>query len=248
MKESSKMANLVTIDNKQHRQVKIDASKAELHGKNLHLIPVVMSEFINLAVQYPIVITKNGDTGQFVFAAMLGFEEQENLFWNNEQWQGLYLPLQIRRQPFFVANPEEGSEQAQNGDYIVCLDQDSPTISAEGSLALFDAQGADTEYFQQAKSMLVALLSGEAQNQKLLELLEKMDLIQPMTLEITFANQTSNTLNGFYTIDQDKLSALSDAQLVALHKAEVLQPIYTLITSVGQIHALIALKNAKLSV
>ncbi len=242
------MANLVTVDNKSHRQVKIDASKAELHGKDLHLIPVVMTEFINLAVQYPIVITKNGDTGQFVFAAMLGFEEKENLFWKNEQWQGLYLPLQIRRQPFFVASPEEGSEQAQNGDYIVCLDQDSPTISAKEGLALFDEQGEDTAYFQQAKSMLSALLAGEAENQKLLELLQQMDLLQPMTLEITFANQTSNTLNGFYTIDQDKLAALNDEQIVMLHKAGVLPAIYTIIASIGQIHALIALKNEKLGV
>lgn len=237
------MANLVTVDNTNHRQLKIEASKAELHGKNLNLIPVVMTEFVNLAVQYPLVITKNGDTGQFVFSAMLGFEAQENLFWKNDQWQGLYVPLQIRRQPFFIANPDEGSEQAQNGDYIVCFDKNSPAVNTESGIAIFDEQGAETPYFQQVKSILAVLLAGETENKKLLELLQQMDLLQPMKLDITFENKTSTTLNGLYTVDQDKLAKLGNEQILSLHKADVLSAIYTLIASLGQIHALIALKN-----
>lgn len=97
------MANLVAVDNKNHKHIKINNTLAETHGKNLHLIPAIVAEFTNLAVQYPILLTKNGDTGQFVCAAMLGFESGENLFWQNEQWQGIYLPLQIQRQPFLLA-------------------------------------------------------------------------------------------------------------------------------------------------
>ena len=83
------MAQLVAIDNKNHLNLKVDAAKAELHGEGLHLVPAVMSEFTSMAVQYPLVITKNADTGQFVVAAMLGFESGENLFWRDGQWQGL---------------------------------------------------------------------------------------------------------------------------------------------------------------
>ena len=76
------MAQLVAIDNKNHLNLTVDAAKAELHGAGLHLVPAVMSEFTNMAVHYPLVITKNADTGQFVVAAMLGFEAGENLFWD----------------------------------------------------------------------------------------------------------------------------------------------------------------------
>ena len=99
------MANIVAVDNKNHKNVQIDTGKLGLHGAKLNMVPVVMSEFSSAAVQYPLAITKNEDTGKFVCVALLGFEVGENLFWENGDWQGLYLPLQIRRQPFFVGTP-----------------------------------------------------------------------------------------------------------------------------------------------
>jgi hypothetical protein len=244
------MAQLVAIDNKNHLNLKVDAAKAELHGAGLHLVPAVMSEFTNMAVQYPLVITKNGDTGQFVVAAMLGFEAGENLFWREGQWQGLYLPLQIRRQPFFLANPEQSpdynSEEKNSGDYVVCFDSESPAVTSDEGQALFSEDGADTEYFQQAKYCLAQLLEGELANKQLLEQLERLQLLQVMKMEVTFANQQSTTLNGLYTIDTEKLAALSSENISSLHKAGLLQAIYTLITSLGQIHHLIDLKNKQL--
>jgi hypothetical protein len=240
------MAQLVAIDNKNHLNLKVDAAKAELHGAGLHLVPAVMSEFTNMAVQYPLVITKNADTGQFVVAAMLGFESGENLFWREGQWQGLYLPLQIRRQPFFVGNPEHSKNQAESGDYVVCFDSESPAIAANEGEALFSDDGVDTEYFQQAKYCLAQLLEGELANKQLLEQLERLELLQVMQMEVTFANQQSTTLNGLYTVDTEKLAALSSENISSLHKAGLLQAIYTLITSLGQIHHLIDLKNKQL--
>ncbi len=236
------MTQLVVIDNKNHLKLKIDSNKAEQHGANLHLIPAVMSEFINIAVQYPLVITKNADTGQFVIAAMLGFEAGENLFWREEQWQGLYLPLQIRRQPFFVSNTDKNSDK---GDYVICFDSNSPTISHDDGQGLFDDNGEESEYFQQAKSCLAQLLRGEVDNKRLLTHLEEMDLLQVMKMEITFANQQTTKLNGLYTIDQDKLANLSADRIANLHSEGLLQAIYTLITSLGQMHHLIDLKNKK---
>ncbi|PCH95419.1 MAG: peptidase [Gammaproteobacteria bacterium] len=237
------MAQLVAIDSKNHLNLKIDDSKIELHGKTLHLVPAVLSEFTNMVVQYPLVITKSADSGQFVFAAMLGFEAGENLFWRDEQWQGLYLPLQIRRQPFFVSNTENSNNK---GDYVVYFDSDSPTISTEDGQALFDEQGNESDYFQQAKSCLAQLLRGEADNSRLIAHLQKMELLQVMKMEITFANQQTATLNGLYTIDQEKLASLSAENISILHKEELLQTVYTLITSLGQMHQLIDLKNKKL--
>ena len=241
------MAQLIAIDNKNHLNLKVDASKAELHGANLHLVPAVMSEFSNMAVQYPLMITKHADTGQFVCAGMLGFEAGENLFWQEGEWQGLYLPLQIRRQPFFLGNPEESATQVASGDYVVCFDSDSPAISADEGQPLFNENGTDTECFQEAKSCLVQLLQGELANKKLVEMLEKMQILQVMKMEITFANQQSTTLNGLYTVNEEKLAALPEEKIAILHKAGLLPAIYALIISLGQMHNLINLKNKRLA-
>jgi len=240
------MANLVAVDNKNHLKVQIDTSKLALHGAKLNMIPVVLSEFSSLAAQYPIALTKNGDTGEFVFVALLGFEAGENLFWQNDEWQGLYLPLQIRRQPFFVGNPDANNQIAEKGDHIVCIDKQSPAITAEGGMALFDERGLDTEFFQQTKACLAHILSGEVDNKNLIESLQKMDLLQSMSLEITFANQESKRLNGLYTVNQDTLAKLNDEHILQLHKLGLLASIHTMVTSLGHVQTLIDLKNKRL--
>ena len=240
------MANLVAVDNKNHLKVQIDTSKLALHGAKLNMVPVVLSEFSNLAVQYPIVLTKNGDTGKFVFVALLGFEAGENLFWQNGQWQGLYLPLQIRRQPFFVGNPDASNPIVKNGDHIVCIDTQSPAITSEGGMALFDDRGLVTEFFHQTKACLAQLLTGEVDNKNLIDNLQNMALLQSMSLEITFANLESRRLNGLYTINQDKLAKLNDEHILQLHKLGLLGAIHILITSLGHVQALIDLKNKRL--
>ena len=242
------MTNLVAVDNKNHLNTKIDLSKVEQHGADLHLVPVVLSEFIHLAVQYPIFLTKNGNTGQFVFSAMLGFEKSENLFWQQEQWQGLYVPLQVRRQPFFVeANVNQHNDAQHNNELTVCLNADSPAISDEIGEAIFNENGQESNFFREVKANLTELLKGEKDNNILLESLLSMSLIQPMTLDVTFVNQSSTKLTGLYTIDQDKLASLSHEQVITLYQTGLLPAIYTMITSLGQVHALIDLKNKRLN-
>lgn len=242
------MANLVAVDNKNHRKLQIDASKLALHGADLNMIPVLMSEFSSVAVQYPIALTKNGDTGEFVFIALLGFEAGENLFWQNGEWQGLYLPMQIRRQPFFVGQPKENNQATtQSGDHIVCIDSQSPAVTNEGGMAIFDERGLDTEYFQEAKACLAHILKGEAENKILIDNLQKMDLLQSMSLKITFINQVSTHLNGLYTVDKDKLAKLNDEQVLHLHKLGLLAAAHTLSTSLTHVQTLIDLKNQRLA-
>jgi hypothetical protein len=242
------MTHLVAVDNKNHLNTKIDLSKIEQHGADLHLVPVVLSEFIHLAVQYPIVLTKHGETGQFVFSAMLGFEKNENLFWQDEQWQGLYVPLQVRRQPFFVeAIEHQNNSEHDNNKLVVCVNMESPALSNNTGEALFDINGQESNFFQEAKAMLAQLLIGEKENNLLLESLTLMGLIQPMSLDITFIDQSSTKLSGLYTIDQDKLGVLTNEQIITLYQSGLLPSIYTMITSLGQIHALIDLKNKRLN-
>lgn len=251
------MANLVAIDPQAHKNLTINPALAEIHGATLNLIPTVLAEFPHLAVQYPIVLAKNGDTGEFIFSALLGFEPHENLFWQQEQWQGLYLPLQLQRQPFFVGDVVD---EKTNGDYVVCLDMDSPSINQASSThasagdelnlnsqSLFTETGEDSPYFQQAKNCLAQLLQGEIDNKNLLNALNKFDLLQPLSVEITFINKQSTRLNGLYTINQDKLAALPVEHIAELHQQHLLPAIYTMITSLGQLYALIERKNACLS-
>ena len=99
--------------------------------------------------------------------------------------------------------------------------------------------------YQSAQESLTALLYGEKQTSMFIELLLDMDLIVPLTLEITLASGANKTIQGLYSIDEDKLNALNNSQLNKLHTSGFLQSAFTQVASLGQIYRLIELKNQR---
>ncbi len=233
------MPAFVALNNQAHKYLKIDSSKIEAQGAHERMVPVVLSEFLKLVVHYPIVLTKNAETGRFVCMALLGFEQQENLFWQNNQWQGIYTPLNILRQPFFIGQENENT--------IICIDSESPCMSKTEGELLFTEQGEDTEFLRNVKTMLAELIHGETQTLIFIQTLLELKLLMPMSLDITFANQQEQRVQGLYTIDEEKLNALNSEAISALHKKNYLQPIYTMLASLGQIYALIQKKNERIA-
>lgn len=241
------MAHLVAVQPAQHQQLYVLPEQVDVHAAGQNLIPVVPAELTHVATQLPLVLAKSGETGQFVLAALTGFAPNENLLMQQGRWLGLYLPLQIQRQPFFVgkANPDDN-------DYVVCIDLDSPATGQNqplpvGAELLFFADGSETDFYRQAKQRLVQLLQGEQQRDALIDVLLQCRLLQPMSLDITFADQSTTRLNGLYTIDADKLAALAPEQVVQLHQQGHLAAIYAILGSAAQIYALIARKNQQLA-
>jgi hypothetical protein len=238
------MSNLVALDRNHHQHFHVNPTLCATHAAGLNLIPVVMSEFRQLVTDYPILLTKNGDTGEFTFVAMLGFLRGENLFWQNNDWQSIYIPLQLRRQPFFVGHLDDKS-----GEYPLCIDMDSPALMSgwltDNDKPLYESTGAETAYLQEAKQCLAQLLQGEQHNKDSIDLLQELGLLQSLSLDIEFEHDEPTRLNGLYTIDETKLRALSDQQLLRLHHANSLEAVYLMLASLGQIYSLIAKKNIR---
>ncbi|WOI37762.1 SapC family protein [Alteromonas sp. CI.11.F.A3] len=235
------MTNMVAINNQHHANLKI-TDDTLTQGANLHLVPVVVSEVNKLIVHYSIVLTKFDDTGKFGLSALLGFEEGENLFWQQGEWDAVYIPAQIDRLPFFI-----GSEP-QNKDVnpILCVDMDNAAVNESDGHALFDKVGEPTAFLAEKQQLLAQLLDGEAQNQSFIACLQSLDLITPFTLDITFENGSKTSITGLYTIDEEKLQALSAESIASLHAKGWLQAIYIVVASNAQIYALIDKKNKAL--
>jgi len=254
------MANLVAIQPELHRHLHVQPQFIESHSAGQHLIPVIPAEVTHVATDLPVVLTKNGDTGQFVLAALTGFKPGENLLWQQGEWQGLYLPLQIQRQPFFVGKASPEAE-----DYTVCIHIDSPAVwpvqtpSTEsqntslnhppiGAEPLFLADGRESEFYQAAKAKLLQLLQGEQQAAQLIDTLIALELLQPMALEITFTDNSSTRLQGLYTVDANKIAQLTPEALLRLHQSGFLAMVFAIANSSAQIYRLIARKNQQLAV
>jgi hypothetical protein len=232
------MTNLVALHNQLHQGLRVDTQSVEAYGGQLHMVPVVLSEFLKLAVQFPIAVTKNKETGQFVCVAIFGFQPGENLFIKDARWDSLYLPLQIKRQPFFL-----GSAEGSADDYVICIDRTHKSLQANSGEAIFDTQGNDTAYMQNIKAILAELVNGEAATQTFIKALSDMQLLQAMHLDIKFNNGETIRVEGIYTVNEQRLRSLDKDDLFKLHNQDWLAPIYTMITSLGHIHGLVERKN-----
>jgi hypothetical protein len=226
------MHRLIALNSAAHRNLRVNEQQVLAHAAQLNMVPVVLGEFLKLCVQYPIVLTKNGQTGQFTCVALFGFEKAENLFWKQERWDALYVPLQVSRQPFFLAP-----------DNIVCIDTMHPSVQQVQGQAIFDEQGAETTYLQQAKQMLAALLDGEQPTDVFIRKLLSLELVRPMRFEIEFANHQKQRIDGLYTVDEARLKALAADTIAELHSLDYLSPIYTMLASLGHIYSLVQRKN-----
>src|SRR6185295_7515029 len=127
--------HLVELSRSEHRELRIRADRVEACASAQHLIPIVASEFRKAAIQYPIVFAKSPETGRFGAYALTGLAPEENLFWNGTELDVAYVPLNVRRQPFYVGTDDEGVAN------VLCIDVESPCVDPSGTKAIVDADG-----------------------------------------------------------------------------------------------------------
>jgi len=223
------MSKIELLNNHTHRSVKVQASAAARYGDNQRFVAVIAGEFPHLAVHYPILLTKDQDTGAFFVGAMLGFDEGENLFLD-EGGMETYRPLNLQRGPFFTA----GSE--------VAIDLDSPRIDEAGK-PLFTEDGEPTQYLQSIMALFRDLKPGLEVTKLFVESLTKRKLIEPIDIDVAFDDGSKRRLAGLYTVNQDALRALPDADVVELFRRGYLQLIYLMVASLKQVPVLARRKN-----
>ena len=73
-----------------------------------------------------------------------------------------------------------------------------------------------------------------------------MELLEEVKIEISVFAELRYDFSGYYSISQEKLAALNAEQLLKLHRAGLLAPVYFLISSLGNFKRLVNLKIARL--
>ena len=231
-----------SLNNVTHKDVRIITENSSKFASGARAVPVVPREFHRVQACYPIFLTKIPETGEFVFSALFGFDEGENLFAADGGWDANYIPLQVQREPF-VLGRQEG---AAMDDAIVLIDMDNPRVSQTEGEAVFLAEGGMSEYFQRVQSILAELVRGADAVRELTAALVENELVKELTLDVEFADNQVRSYKGIYGIDEEKLESLSGDVLGALHQKGFLDAIYMIIASRGQLRALIDRKNLKL--
>jgi hypothetical protein len=226
------MTRIVVLNNETHRALRVQTEPAARFGDNQRFVPVVVNEFSLAAVHYPILLSKDAETGQFYCGAMHGFDEGENLFL--DEGRNVYRPLNLQRGPFFTA----GSELA--------IDLDHPRVDAPDGHLLFDENGAPTTYLNSIIELMRELRPGLERTKIFVDTLTRLKLIAPVGIDVAFDDGTSRDVTGLYTIDQEALRTLPDSSVLDLFRRGYLQLIYLMIGSLKQVPVLAQRKNRRL--
>jgi hypothetical protein len=73
----------------------------------------------------------------------------------------------------------------------------------------------------------------------------RLELIEPVKLEVNVSESEKYALDGLHTISQQKLRDLDGESLLRLHRAGFLQGAYLVIASLGNVRSLMAVKQRR---
>ena len=233
------MSQYEILNKEDHREVRIKTGYGEALGDAVMYVMTYPMEFRDIQSCYPILFTKDPNSGGFVAAALLGLESHRNLFLNGDRWDATYIPALIQRQPFLIAKSRDGDGKLP----VVSLDLDHPRVSQDEGEALFDSDGNTTEFLEQKIALLDKLHRGLEHGSGFIDALLQHELLEQITLDLAFADGGKKTLEGFYCIAEERLYQLRGDVLEALNEAGYLQPIFMAVASLSQIRDLIERRN-----
>lgn len=237
------MARYQILNNIDHRDLRIRQERSAELDDNLWFTATFPEEFRNLQRHYPVVFSKNPDSGIFQSVALLGFRDGENLFLGENGWDAGYIPLNILRAPFLIGYQEQKEGGVSGKEMVISIDTESPRLSAEDGEPLFLEHGGNTEFLEQVNSILQTLARGFDRNQAFHDMLIGMDLLESFVLDVQLNDGSEHRMSGFYTIKEASLRGLTGDDLVVLNNNGFLEPIYMAIASMSNLPDLVERKN-----
>ncbi len=236
------MSNHQILNAADHAELRIHTGASAAFGDNVMACLATPSEFRSVQTHYPIVFRKDIATGAFSPIALFGFENGENLFLLGDSWDARYRPMAQVIQPFLIGRTVSENEIAQ-----VHIDITSPRISMNGEgTRVFDIDGRPTPYLEAMATRLSDLDHGYQQIPEFCSVLERFDLLEPFTMEVSLDDSSRNSLVGYHIIAEERLASLDGSGLTALQAKGYLLPIFMAVASLSRFSDLVARKNARL--
>ena len=203
----------VLLDRDKHRKRRVQPSASFAFARKANSLYLAGAEFGEACKEYAIVFTR-GANQAVIPVAMLGLRSRENLFVDdNEQWTGNYVPAFVRRYPFVLA---ELPGQTSMG---VCIDEAFAGLGDKEGEALFDDQGNNTPFLQNALDFLNRYQAEYRRTEAFCQRLEQAGLLTEMNAKADLSDGRSFTVNGLLVVDEKKLMALPDATVQDMFRA-----------------------------
>jgi hypothetical protein len=233
----------VALDSRLHRQTVVRfpiEDWSHLAGMNSLFLTAV--ECIQAAADYPIVFIPGGkdEQGQMDYApiAVLGLAAGENLYLEGTQWRASQMPALMATYPFTLA-------QVPGDQLALCIDSAAAFAPGGEAQRLFDDAGEATPFARQVQAELEQLERQIASTRLVARRLAALDLLQARSFDATLPDGRKLSLDGFYTVDEERVRALPDATVLELHRNGILAMIHAHWVSLAQMRRLLHWRAAR---
>lgn len=227
----------VGLDRTAHKDLRVKGPSGDWSvAAKLNSLFVAAVELGDACKEYPVVFVRGGndEQGKPVVApvAVFGLAQEENLFVQPDgRWPAQYLPAVLRLYPFAMARVNDES-------YAICVDMSWPGVSKADGEALFAADGALTELTQKLQTQLEQFEAEVQRTRLVCNRLLELDLLRDMRFDATLPDGKTISVDGFLTVDEDKVKALPDATVVELQRSGLLGVIHAHQISLGNMRKL----------
>ncbi len=227
---------VVALDRVKHRDLKLDLTARDLSTVNaLNAFFVAGTEFSDACKEFPVVWVAAGTDAegkpQVAPIAVFGLQQGINLCIDANGWRTRYVPAVLRLYPFALA-------RVAPTEMVVCVDESWPGFGTQGQ-ALFNDNGEPSEFTLNVQKQLEAFEQEVERTRLAGAVLVEKGLLRDMRFDATLPDGKKLTVDGFLTIDEDKLGKLSDAELVALNRNGLMGLIHAHQISLGNMARLV---------
>jgi hypothetical protein len=230
--------NPVGVDNQQHRQVRMKVPVTDWRvASQLNAAFLTGVEFGDAAREFAIVFVRAGQDAEgkpeIAPIAVLGMVQNDNLYVGEDgQWRGRYLPASLATYPFAVGRIDDER-------FAVCMDAGWSGVSTTEGQALFDEAGEPTEFLKQVQQQLETLETETQRTRLLCRRLWDLGLLTEMRFDAKLHNGRELAVDGFLAVDEAKLTALPEADVVELHRNGLLGLVHAHFVSMGHMRRLL---------
>jgi hypothetical protein len=205
-------AKPVLLDRDKHRISRVASIQGFGFARRSNSIYLAGVEFAEACKEYAIVFTR-APNRKILPVAVFGLRSGENLFVDDQdRWAGTYVPAFVRCYPFVLAElPGQGMG--------VCIDEAFPGLNEKEGQPLFDAQGSNTPFLQNALDFLTRYQQEYRRTEVFCEHLEQAGLFKQMDAKAELVDGRSFTVSGMLVVDEQKLMALPDAAVLSLFRS-----------------------------
>jgi hypothetical protein len=202
-----------------------------------NVIPLAVQELALSIGHYPLVFIPGQGKESPTLVAVVGIGDNLNRFLTaNKQWRpNTYIPAYVRQYPFIAIRNDA------NQDILLGIDNNPDWIKRSGGQSFIDANGKHMPRLEHTLAFAREYLAFNERTRAMAQALQAAGVLEEGHLNFNPPDGGEvREVNGFLIVNEAKLKALPDAELLKLHHADALGLAYAQLLSMGNLQNVLA--------